>query len=411
MPVTDVGIIKPWNGVSAGAEIADDGALQNKDQRLLNERFDVDPSSAATWGDIITGAAAINVNEDGVPVSHMELDKGDAISLAVRFLKQTIDITQPFRIKIAMRKSFFSTTHFAIMLSGYSADPTGNDLGNRLTFNFLQSAISAVRIHYFTPGGVQTEWDGSNWLTGSQTVSFPTGVWKNAYLISDGTSWHIELDNEDGSQQTSTTPVTWANTRVLGGGESAYLVLGDNLNASGTLGDASFASVEVWPTEAATTFLTSAQDGTTKPYSTSEPFNSEQITVQLDRTPASAPEIKVAVNVDGGGFGPFINVDPPPIAGETGLFKFAAGTAFAPGLSVVLKVQINSPDTSTRLRVLAVKIDGVTIAGGVCDFPAESDVRFPVVYDNGNLTGELIPTTITLPLEIIELPGLEVVEL
>jgi len=350
--------------ISAGAHVSNTtGAFQHLDQRTLNERWDVDPSDSSVWGDIITSNGAINVNEDGVPVSHMELDKVDATSIAVRFLKQTIDITQPFRIKIVIRESFFSTTHFQLMLSGYSADPTADDLGNRLTFNFLY-ATNVVRIHYFTPGSVQTEWDGSNWLTGTRTVPFLENDWNTVYLISDGTSWHIELDNEDGSQQTSTTPVTWANTKALGGGESAYLVLGDNLDGGSTLGDVSFVSVEMWSTEAATTYLTSAQIINTDTITFEEDFNSEDIQVLVGNTPVANTEFKVSIQEDAGVFSSAINVNTTILAGETGWHDFMPGTAFTNHSTITAQLELNTGSSDNQLQAYAVKVKGVTIAGG-----------------------------------------------
>ncbi len=49
--------------------------------------------------------------------------------------------------------------------------------------------------------------------------------------------------------------------------------------------------------------------------------------------------------------------------------------------------------------------------GGDIDFPAESDVRLNVDYDNGDLTGELSPT-IKGPVKVIELDtGIKVIKI
>ena len=95
-------------------------------------------------------------------------------------------------------------------------------------------------------------------------------------------------------------------------------------------------SIVLWPTEAIIDFLTAAQTCETKTYLSDEAFDSDEIKAHLKCTPASPTEVQVAVNIDGAGFGPDINVDITPIAGETGWVKFVAGTSFTPTTRIVL---------------------------------------------------------------------------
>ena len=129
--------------------------------------------------------------------------------------------------------------------------------------------------------------------------------------------------------------------------------------------------VAVWtddftpPTIAEGAFLTSAQTGVTNTITFDEDFNSDDIQILVSNTPAAATEFKIYVKEDAGAFSSAINVNTTILAGETGWHDFMPGTAFTNHSSVTLKAELNSPQNDLQLKTYAVKIKGVTIAGGV----------------------------------------------
>ena len=360
MSVTDSGITKPWNEatVSAGAEISADGSVVLKDQRTLNEDFS-EALDAGIWGSVQAGSGEINLNPN--PVGTVDLANPGAGSSGSIFHKTPIDETTPFRIRMANKESSFGAIGLTFLLAGYAGFPTLDDLGTT-QLQPAKVSTSTNYLIYITSAGAALFWNGTIWTAGASTVSLNEDIWRFWYIISDGTSWHYRIEDADGNLILQTTPVTWALTKALGGGEDAYLVLSD-IRSGGENLDMAFASVEMWPTELATTYLTSAQTCETDPFTFDEDFDSEDITLQLGRTPLTPTEIKCAVKEDAGAFGAAHNIDVTPIAGEAGWFALAAGTTYSSHSLVTLRPELNSPDTATQLKVIGIKIKGITVSG------------------------------------------------
>jgi len=78
----------------------------------------------------------------------------------------------------------------------------------------------------------------------------------------------------------------------------------------------------------------------------------------------AATEFKVYVQEDAGAFSSAINVNTTILAGETGWHDFMPGTTFNNHSSVTLKLELNTPNSDLQLQAYAVKVKGVTIAGG-----------------------------------------------
>jgi len=364
MPVTDIGIIESWNEatVSAGAEIASDGALQNKDQRTLKELFGTGTLDLAIWHSLIAASGTMVENVNHLPSPILNTNKPATSNVAVPTWKVGIDESSPFRIKTVLNVKSITQNLTAWQISGFSAAPTAGDTGTRQMV-FVPLNTDHYQLIRWKAGSGTENFNGSAWQAGTASVAFTKNEFIALTLISDGTSWQLEFTNQDGTQQFITPAITWADTLALGGGEDALLVLGETRNSLG-IGNLYFSSVEAWPTELATTYLTSAQTCESDSYAMDEEFDSDDITVKLGRTPAGATEIKVYVKEDAGAFGAAINVNVTPIAGETGWFKFAAGTTFSSHSAVTLKIELNSPDTSTQLEAIELKIKGITVAGG-----------------------------------------------
>ncbi len=384
MTLTAVNVAEYWDpaGLTAGVEINARGNLALIKQLTLDEDFSEDTLDPEKWGSIIAGSGSIVPNGPAAP--YIEQKKPTGASLATLYLKDTIDESNPFRLRLAFSVSNYSSVGFIWMLSGYAAAPTSNDIGTNQIFMLRRSA-SLVDITYKDSGDAAQYWNGSSWQSGQTAFALAERAWRFAYLISDGTSWKIRFEAADGSLVTETTSITWANTRPLGGSESAYLVTHDNRISTPAF-TFKLSSVEIWPTEEATTYLTSAQSCPTEAIQTTEAFDSGDVMFMTGREIVAGAEVRLTVNVDGAGFGAPINVNTVPVAGLTGVYQFTAGTAFAPTANVILKIEINSPSGSTQIELSLPWIDGVT-------------------------SSEVAGVTYQLPLEAVELAELEVVEL
>lgn len=381
MSLTDVNVGQDWDEaeVTAGAEINASGRLALIDQRTVNEDFSGAALPAAV-GSVVSGAGSIVLNGPAAP--YILQKKINGSSIAVTYLINTFDESNPFRGEVALLADNFGSVGFMWMLSGYSAPPTSGDIGTDQIFILRRSVIS-FSIEYKDAGGTPQRWNGTAWQSALATLPLVDGIWKFICLISDGTSWKIRVGNADGTLFTETTPIAWAATRALGGGEDAYLVIHDIRPTTPFL-TVGLSSVIVWPTELATTYLTSAQSCPGQIILTSEPFNSDNVRFKTDRVIAASAEVRLYVDVDDEGEGPPINVNIIPVAGLTGVYKFEAGTDFTPASKVVLRPEVNSPSGSTQIEISLPWIDDVTC---ISDPPAESDVRLGTVYEGGGLTG------------------------
>ena len=400
MSVSNIGITKPWNeaSVSAGAEISAKGSLQLKPQ--------------------ITPGIKLQLNYDTEDMNRYVVDESgnhDAI-----FFREDAQIdTAQKQFGVASYLSDGNADGFEI-LDGLSDFEIGSGSFTIHTWVRYEEAPFATTRVIFNLGGGVPNWNttnGHSFLLYTSTTNYNVDYNSGGSPISlsaagDGAlvirTWtHIAMVNDavnntfrvfiGGVKKIDTTAITVTSisnllSLLVGGAHSGTSLV--DFSFDGHI-DATYVvpGVALWtddftpPTAPEGAFLTSAQSGETDAYTTDESFNSDDITVKLGRTPAAATEIKVAVNVDGGGFGAFINVDVTPIAGETAWFKLAVGTSFTPGSTVILKVQLNSPDNTTQLEVIEVKIKGITIAGAVCDYAAASDLRLGVEQDFGNITG------------------------
>lgn len=362
-------LTQPWNEgtVTSGAEISNSGTFQSLDQRVLNVNF-----NAAIDSSILgTHQASIGViKENLAPVGVIELKKLSTASLATLYGKAAIDITQPFRIKSAINNKDIVAAGLHVSITGFTTEPPANNLGNRQVFTLRRSA-TALDVSYRNAGGTAQYWNngGSVWQAGVTSVTVVEDKWFFHYIISDGTQWKQRLEDSDGSLITETDYILWSNTQALVGGgspEDAYLLYQDNRTTAATH-TMDLASTEIWPTELATTYLTAAQTVETDAYTFDETFNSEDVTFLVGSTPISNTTFKGYIQEDALAFSSAININSTTIAGELGWHALMPGTAFSSHSTVTIKAELNAPDSDTQLQILAIKIKGVTIAGGGAD--------------------------------------------
>ena len=415
MSVTDVAITPPWNEdtKTAGVEIAPDGALQNKPSLLdgligywkMNEQsWNGTPDEVIDYSPNLNHGVAVGTPPTTAPgfngamrgdfdgtIDYVRVPTINGISGTEGTILFWYNFdTTPNRFMWVYQLTPFTTSHVTtgiiisldlrtternyrvvsivdavIKWDWHSADGLLTPLsGSNNSFEVSHNGISPVFYHnrvditaagIFVVGTDKTVW-ADDWLAAAIPITdlILAGVITASTLLEplDGKEWGaIQLD------------------RVLTAGERTAL---DNSGAGGFI-------------ETIGPFSTSAESCERNPIIMDEPFNSDEITVQLDRTPLAPTEIKVYVN-EGSGFGPAHNVNITPTA-ETGNFDFEDGTTYNEHTNVILKIEINSPNSQTQLRVLSVKIKGITVIS----------VAEAAIFN--------------LPLELIELPELEVIEL
>jgi len=361
MTVENIGLTQPWNEgtESADAEIAEDGAFQNTDLREEVDNFDGSVIDSALWSEDTNGAGTVTLQPD---VEGVLLTSGSISAAAMLISKAVFDFTAEWRIQngvLPNPRGATSVDSFYLFRS--ATEPTVMN-NAALTADRVISA-GGNTVTYKDNVGAFVFFNGSIWTSSGNISYIVSRVVLRSFDDSGTMKWQLLLYDLDSVLQDTTPAVAWSATRTPGGGEDLWFFSGSP-RTDVDIKSNYILNWQRWGEPDGLNYSTSAQTVETDAYTTSEEFDSDDITIQLGRTPASAGEIQVAVNVDGGGFGSFINVNVTPIAGETGWFKFAAGTTFSPSTSVVLKPQINSPDSDIQLRILTMKINGVTVAGG-----------------------------------------------
>lgn len=366
-----------WSFNAALLEAAE-GQLRLKDQRLLNERFDgaLDGSEIGT---ITAASGTITIEDDGIPAAHSVHTRPGAGDYAALFIKDTFDETNPFRLSLMVRSPEFAGSNPIFWFSGYSADPTANDIG---TFQIWGTLFSATKtqIAYRTSGGVAQYWNGSAWQAAPTGHTLPDYSWYEMILSTDGTSWQIEWVGEDGATLFTTTPITWANTQALGGGESAYAVLG-MIQAGSTPAVYNLASIERWSEAVGLNFST-ASPAATSPWFAIDQNTLDAVTaILLQLILEGTATIKFQWALNNGAFNGSWLTPAQLLAALNGL------TITDHTNSMRLMSQHNSNGTDQAAMLLPqtkAEASGVTAA---CDYPIEANVRLGVDYDSGNLTG------------------------
>jgi hypothetical protein len=275
--LTDLG---SWT-LASGVENADE-SIRLEDQRVLVELFD-GALDTSDFGTLTASGGTVTIEDGGKPVAHSVMTKGSGAAIAAIFLKSTFDETNPFRFEICVRSPEFNTAFANFLLSGYSADPTAGDVG---TFQIFMNQLTAstAQLVYRDSGGTSQYWNGAAWQAGSTSFTVPDYSWHAIILSTNGTSWQIQWIDEDGDTNFTTTAVTWANTQALGGGESAYLVLGAN-QATGQ-GIFNVSSIERWSTQTEINYLTTSPTATMGQISVGEEI--DQIPIAEDNESGSS---------------------------------------------------------------------------------------------------------------------------
>ena len=392
MSITNVGITKPWNEgtVSADAEIADDGAVQNKpslrdcligywkmNQDLWNGTADevIDSSDNENHGVAVGSPPTTSAGFNGT-------HRGD------------FDGTNDY-IRVPTISGISGTEGTILLWLNLDVDDGGFNWVYQLTpFTTTHTTTGIIvsldmrageknyRIIAAVDGTVQWDWHSAD---GAAIL----GTNHSFEISHDGTSPVFYLNGVDitaaGTFTVSTDLTVWYDDWIGATTPISDLIMAAVISTSSilepfngkewgvvmldrvmTAGERTvlYADGSGGFIEDVGLFSTSAQTCETDTYTIDEDFDSDEIFVKLDRTPAAATEIKVYVKQDGGAFGAAINVDVTPIAGETGWFKLVAGTAFSGHSTVSFKVELNSPGTDTQLRILVMKVNGITISGG-----------------------------------------------
>ena len=359
-----VQLTQGWNQntVSAGAHFDNStGAFQHLDQRIVNDNFDGAAIDSSVWNTSTGGAGTVTLLN---PLEEVSLLHPLAADAAMLIRKSSFDpLTDEFR--------------FQATLSG---NPLGNVSDMFVTFNSIaeptvmsSAAFTSDRVitaHgtaaiYVDNGGSFHSHNGTNWVAGpAATLGFDLYRVVMINFDDSGTmKWKLILFKADGTFIT-TAAVAWSATRAPAGGKSLWFNSGTQ-RTDAVSGSSLISDYQEWGEPDGENFLTASQIVNTGTISFEEDFNSDDIQVLVGNTPAAATECKVYVQEDAGAFGSAINVNTTILAGETGWHDFMPGTAFSNhSTSVTLKLELNTPNSDLQLKAYALKIKGVTIAGG-----------------------------------------------
>jgi len=353
-------LTKPWNEstVSAGAEISNSGSFQNLDQRLLFEPLTGDTVDAS----LVTVTQSAGTLTHAQPLGiykHRNPTSGDISGF---YYNVSLDETAgPFRIETIMKMLNIDGASFRPWNMTLETTVPGTSVDG-LRFIIVWRSLTTISLVYVDDVSADFAWDGGAWnADGAQTIAVPADEALIICFISNTTSWKYRVEDDEGTLIAETDSVDWADT-LAQGGKDPYLVMLQQGTTTQT-GDNDTNNIQIWPTEAPTTFLTSAQTVETNAITFDEDFNSDDVTVLLGNSPSGATEFKLYVKEDAGAFGAAININ-STTASSTGWWSFAPGTAFTNHTSATFKVELNSPSSDTQLEVRALKVLGVTIAGG-----------------------------------------------
>lgn len=359
MPGDISGILNPLTVSAAGVVNPLTGIFELLDNRTLIENFP-GPIDPATWQERLAGSGAINVKPH---YNFVNLSEPNTSSVGSIISKALIDETLPFRIE-----SVFDTTVLVAPAVWFlyldTVLPTVNPTG-RFRIHMIYRTATTISLVYIDDLGATHSWNGTGWQTGGLgTITITSGATIKHIFMSDGTQWRMRIEDENGLLISQTSYINWVNTLAKGVGEDLYLYYQD-LRTTDSAASMNLVSVIIWSNETGTTFLTSEQNCSTYPILTDVPFNSENVLVQLLRTPVVPGEIQLYIDEDGGGLSPGIDININPISGELGWHRGAVGSVFnSHSNDVIVNVGLNSPNSDTLLGAVAIRIEGIAIAGG-----------------------------------------------
>jgi len=358
--VTTVGVTQAWNEttVSAGAEISSKGVFQSLDQRTVNDDFD-SAVDTAIWSDKTAGSGRIDEDFALKRALMYSVAGGD---VAMRVRKSSFDVATEWSIEAIRVSDPITANPDNLIFFNSIAEP--GPMSAAAFGNDRVQTIHRNQALYINNVGGFVSWNGAAWVAGSAaTVSYNISkvVFRN-FDDSGTMKWQLLLYNIAGVLQETTTPVAWTATRAPSGGKALWVWFGTARNDAAIPATAAYGFQE-WAEPNRINFLTSTQTCETDAFTFNVPFDSDEITIKLGRTPAGVTEVKVAVKENAGAFGASHNVDVTPIVGETGWFTIAAGTTYSSHNTVTLRPELNSPDSDTQLEILEIKIKGVTVAG------------------------------------------------
>lgn len=363
MSLTNVGITQPWNeaSISAGLEISTRGSIVHSRQ-VFTDTFG-DASIDAKIGTITAGGGSVTEAGNKIAIDSTGGVSEAAAIYAAQKILLTSDDVRTFKYKWDYNTALL--TNNPLLIQQYAGTPTDITNAARGAARVLQTHITNTNgffVLYSDKAGVIKYWNQSTQGWQTTAISSATLSAGTTYIVVFEYTkdiWRFRLRNAGDAADIFTAPtwVSWDVTQDVG--NDIYMIFGDVANDA-FVSDMDLLEILAWDDG----YLTSAQDIETDTFTMDEEFDSDEIFVKLGSTPLAATEIKVYVKQDGGAFGAAINVDVAPVAGETGWFAFAAGTTFSGHTTVTFKVELNSPDTDTRLEVITMKIKDITVAGG-----------------------------------------------
>ncbi|KKM90525.1 hypothetical protein LCGC14_1237850 [marine sediment metagenome] len=351
-----------WNEstLSANAEIINStGAFQHKGLWNVNDDFTGSSIDSSIWNTSTNAAGTVTLEPDKDRVflfsgpttanAAMLIDKLSLDPLNDEF---RLDATVPSPIAGDTFITFNSILEPAVM-------PNAQFSSDRVI------TMGSDQVLYIDNVGAFHSWNGSAWQAGTGgALSYHL---HRAVLINfddSGTMrWKLLLFDSARTQQDETTPVAWSATRAPAGGKSLWFWTGTARTDAASISFYMLGYTRYDEPEGIN-YSTSAQIVNTDTITFAEDFNSDDIQILVGNIPTAATEFKIYVQENAGAFGSAINVNTTILAGETGWHDFMPGSIFNSHTSITLKVELNTPNSDLQLKAYAVKIKGVTIAGG-----------------------------------------------
>lgn len=384
MSVSNIGITEPIDSATLSllAELTESGGVQTKGLWNFRDLFNGLSLDTGNWTPSQTGGGEVSLDPTAKRVQFYSGSIGRAATMAYQ---TTLDPTEEWAIILNT-----DTSPIRVITGGDNFSLFDNAT---IPGHMSAAAYSAGRVFtyhgnallYVPSGGGFFSWNGSTWVSGSG-ATFSSGQAAKLVLINkdDGGTikWQFLGYGWDGTLSWTTPLKPWSDVKTIS--DLLWVMAGSPRNNALLLSSDLFEFFH-FAVGSVDKFPTSAQSFTTKPYTTDEPVNSEEVTFKLRRTPLASTEIKGYIKEDAGAFGAAHNINVTPIAGEPGWFALAAGATYSNHTTLTIKGEMNSPDTDTQLEIIEIKIKGITVTGDIA-------------------------TVFQLPLETVELPALEVIE-
>lgn len=339
------------------------------------DEFDDDSFNATLWSANTQNGGSITESGTTLVIDNSGGDTEGAFLVA----KDTIDRTEPFHFTVRAKKATDTKWAYIPVILRKTGEPTPADLG----LNIMGVAFKndgTFYVNYVNSGSTTYSWTGTEWTDpGTFIGTYSANTYYETHIISDGTSWYIEIRDASGDllHTTESDSIAWADTRAPAGDDDWFVVYGHaaiDWRAVITVDSIKHAGGDYYDTSPATTDTFTSLVAGTLDMSTARLVVFKSGAVQA----AGSTDVKCKMKSNGGSLGgTWLTM--------TGIRALSDITVTDTTDSVGTSCQLNSDGSYETATKYKMEIDFTPSAA--TDYPAIGDVESGVSYNFGSSTG------------------------